>query len=201
MKPWSTNSEVEAVKVDRGFYLHLNTECMKFLEKDLEQIIFESSYHELAMRDLYLHGKKYRQLKIGNYGIADLVYALKPYYDTDCRMFRKGLITVVELKQDKVSVSSFFQAVKYVKGIQRYLELHRPSMENLFEFQIVLIGKRLDCNSSVVYLPEIFQPSSESDLEYQTNRTSVSIYTYDFSINGLFFTNESGYQLEDEFKI
>ena len=46
---------------------------MKFLEKDLEEIIFETSNKELNERGLFVYGKKYRQLRIGNYGVADLV--------------------------------------------------------------------------------------------------------------------------------
>ncbi len=44
---------------------------MKFLEKDLEQIIFESGMDSLNERGLYIRGKRLRQVRIGNYGIAD----------------------------------------------------------------------------------------------------------------------------------
>jgi len=90
---------------------------MKFLEKDLEQIIYEADNDSLNEKGLLVTGKCYRQLRIGNYGVADLVYVDMPKYCKSARMHMNGKITIVELKKDKVSVSSFFQALNYVKGI------------------------------------------------------------------------------------
>ena len=45
---------------------------MTFLEKDLEQIIFETPKEKLQEKGLVIKGKLLRQIKIGNYGIADL---------------------------------------------------------------------------------------------------------------------------------
>lgn len=44
-----------------------------FLEKTLEDIIFETSNDDLKERGLWICGNKKRQVKIGNYGIADLI--------------------------------------------------------------------------------------------------------------------------------
>jgi hypothetical protein len=46
---------------------------MDFLEKDLEDIIFDSPNEELRKRGLNIWGKKKRQLNIGNYGRADII--------------------------------------------------------------------------------------------------------------------------------
>ena len=87
---------------------------MKFLEKDLEDIIWESDNIKLRKRGLSINGIKKRQLKIGNYGIADLVTCYKSIND-----FNNGLIvTVYELKKEKAGISAFLQALRYCKGIK-----------------------------------------------------------------------------------
>src|SRR5689334_20163596 len=98
---------------------------MRFLEKNLEDIIYEADLDSLHSRGLTIHGKRLRQVKIGNYGIADLItierdvfnyaYAvqdtIKPFIT----------VTVFELKKEIVNIHTFLQAVKYLKGIKRYL--------------------------------------------------------------------------------
>ena len=44
---------------------------MNFLEKNLEDIIFETDNVDLRKRDLFIFGKKKRQVRIGNYGTCD----------------------------------------------------------------------------------------------------------------------------------
>ena len=55
---------------------------MRFLEKDLEQIIHESGMDQLNERGLPIDGKMFRQMRIGNYGIADLITVTRPMYET-----------------------------------------------------------------------------------------------------------------------
>ncbi len=50
-------------RIFRGF-LFIN---MKFLEKDLEQIIYSADKELLAQRGLEINGTLIRQLRIGNY--------------------------------------------------------------------------------------------------------------------------------------
>jgi hypothetical protein len=78
---------------------------MKFLEKDLEQIIWDADKEILSERGLNLDGKLKRQLKIGNYGIADLIHFKRPvsYYDKqENKRFNveNGLIEIIELKNE-----------------------------------------------------------------------------------------------------
>ena len=175
--------------------MHLNTECMKFLEKDLEQIIYEADTDSLNEKGLFVTGKCYRQLRIGGYGVADLVYVDRPAYCKSAKRHMNGKITIIELKKDKVSVSSFFQALNYVKGIQRYLEKRRPINDHLFHFEICLIGKEVDKNSSLVYLPDIF---GKELLEFDETQTIVTLYEYDYTFNGINFNSLNGYILKHE---
>ena len=100
---------------------------MKFLEKNLEEILFNADHDQLKKRGFYPPSKHFkRQLKVGNYGIADLVYFRKVYdYDWDSKGNEMGIypmleITVCELKRSKVGISAFLQAIRYARGIQSY---------------------------------------------------------------------------------
>lgn len=169
---------------------------MKFLEKDLEEIIFNSDREKLYEKGIYDFGKFYRQLRIGNYGIADIVSIQRPYYHTSLKKKHKGLITIYELKKDKVSVSSFFQAVGYLKGIKTYLE--KRDKENLFNYKIVLIGKEIDLNSTVCYLPSLFNVETSETSISKDSVTNVEIYKYKFNIDGLFFEECFDYDLKNK---
>ena len=150
---------------------------MEFLEKDLEQIIFEANEKELDNRGLYLRGKRFRQMKIGGYGIADLVYITRPHFNPYSKEMMKGVISVIELKQNTITVSAFLQAVRYVRGVQRFLELNQPNLDGSFDFEIILIGSKIDMDSSIVFLPDIFNNDREGFL-YEPSKTRVFMHTY-----------------------
>jgi hypothetical protein len=172
---------------------------MKFLEKDLEGIINQTSSEKLKQRGLDFNGKRYRQLRIGNYGIADLVTVEKFYggqWDGNRPVLVNGIkesicdniksneliITIYELKKDKIGISAYLQALKYVKGIQRYLDARKFSKD--VQFRIVLIGSKLDTSGSFCFLPEF-----NGDIDF---------YTYSYGIDGLEFQRSNGYKLSDE---
>lgn len=169
---------------------------MEFLEKDLEEIIYLSDKSKLSDRGLYLHGVLKRQLKIGNYGIADLVEIKRPYYHPYFKKNMKGVINVLELKKDKIGVSTFFQALNYVKGIKTYLE--KRNMEHLFNFQITLIGKNFDTSSSFCYLGNLFDNDiSDKELDTETN-IKIQLFTYTYELDGLEFDEIYNYNLTNE---
>lgn len=169
---------------------------MKFLEKDLEEIIYNADRNKLSETGIYDFGKFYRQLRIGNYGIADIVSIQRPYYHTGYKKNTKGLITIYELKKDKVSVSCFFQALGYLKGIKTYLE--KKNKEHLFNFSICLIGKEVDLNSTICYLPSIFDIDISETLIDEESRVSVDILTYNYDIDGISFNSCYGYNLSNK---
>jgi hypothetical protein len=172
---------------------------MEFFEKDLEEIIFLSDKEELSERGLFIEGNLKRQLRIGHYGIADLVETKRPRVLTGGG-FKKGLITVYELKNNKIGVSTFFQALNYLKGIQSYIRLR--GFEGFFNYKIILIGRHFDRDSSFCYLPEIFP---KPEIHYEScydNRTYVELYTYSYSLLGINFKEVRDYDLIDNgFKI
>ena len=164
---------------------------MKFLEVDLEEIIYNTSNNILVERGLDIYGHKKRQLRIGNYGVADIVTMERPEYFLNGEV-RKGKITVYELKKDKISVSTFFQALRYLRGITRYLELREFDLLH-FNLEICLIGRKVDTESSVSYIGDLFQ----NDTILETT-TRITLYEYNYDIDGLSFETVTGYKLKNE---
>lgn len=157
-----------------------------FLEKTLEDILFESSNDELNKRGLPICGIKRRQVRIGNYGVADLITCerINGYHP-----YRLDF-TIYELKKGLINEATFFQCIRYARGLKRYLENHR----NIYPYKIdiVLIGNKIDTNDCVSYLPELFKFCDCIE------PLSVKIFTYKYKFDGISFNNISGYKLKNE---
>lgn len=151
---------------------------MDFLEKDLEQIIYEADTIELNKRGLSIKGKLFRQKKIGNYGIADLISVKRSGRDLE--------ITVFELKKEKIGIYAFLQAIEYAKGIENYLNTRGINCY----MKITLIGKNIDRESTFIYL--------ESLLFNKEGDWFLELYTYHYGLDGLTFKAQSGYSLSKE---
>lgn len=150
---------------------------MDFLEKDLEEIIFNSDLSKLNQKGLRLQGKLKRQLRIGNYGIADLVSFKRSYFEgTNIPCL---YITVIELKLNSISLSGVMQAVAYARGIQDYLEQYKPDID--YSIGIMIIGKNIDKKSGLTYIPSIFQ--------------NIKFFTYSYDIDGIIFDEVKDYAL------
>lgn len=170
---------------------------MNFLEKDLEEIIYTSDKKLLETRGLLITGKLKRQKKIGKYGVSDLIEIQRPYYHKAYKGIVKGDIIVYELKKQNISISSFLQALNYLKGIKRYLE--KRNKAHLFNYSIVVIGKKIDLNSSFCYLPEFINHSNDIDLDLWDNpKFSYRAYTYYYDIDGVRFQREENYSQDSE---
>lgn len=157
---------------------------MEFLEKNLEDIIFETPTENLDDRGLYVLGKRYRQLRIGNYGIADMVTMSREYINYPHTTYSILHITVYELKKNKLDENTLCQASRYVKGIKRYIKQRNIFNNCSVEFKIVLVGKTFNLNNSFVYLADFVD--------------NVEIYTYEYKFNGINFIDHSGWYLKDE---
>jgi hypothetical protein len=176
---------------------------MNFLEKDLEQIIYEADKELLAEKGLRVNGKLLRQVRIGNYGIADLVSIERPYYHTYFKNHCKGTITIYELKKENISVSAFLQAVGYVKGIMRWMEQHPKNIEIIstsnYDINIVLIGKNIDKKSEFLYLADLLNTDNLGDNSLLDSfNLSLEMFTYDYDFNGINFTKIENYKLMNE---
>lgn len=161
---------------------------MNFLEKDLEQVIYEADTEMLADRGLNVYGKRKRQLRIGNYGICDLLTHQKNYHPY-CGYFHR--ITIYELKKDVIGVSAFLQVMQYAKGVQSFMDNKGYD----YDIEIVLIGKTIDLSGAICYLPSLFNNDNDFNLGFIN---SIRYYTYSYDIDGLRFTNLEGYTLSNE---
>lgn len=154
---------------------------MDFLEKDLEDIVFDTNNRLLIDRGLghtRLARKKYRQVKIGNYGIADLITV--HFYEKSFNI----CIRVWEFKKGKINTDTFLQGMRYLKGVQRYLERRYKEKDYFFDYQLILVGKDIDLSDSMCYIPDFF--------------TDVYFYTYKYNFDGIEFINKYGYKLTEE---
>ena len=177
---------------------------MDFLEKDLEQIVYESDKDTLSERGLHLYGKLMRQVKIGNYGIADLICVSRPShlkaygtaFDQNKNIHFKGTIDVIELKKDRISPSTFFQVLNYVKGIQDYLDSR--NLGHLYNYNITMIGRDVDLNSSFSYLGDIFYNDFWMTPLDSFPLININLFTYKYTVEGLTFEEVSGYKLKNK---
>lgn len=166
---------------------------MNFLEKDLENIIWESDNEKLQERNLPIMGKKFRQFKIGSYGILDLMTVRrKYYYDYDLETYLPYLdITIYELKKEKVGISAFLQAIRYCKGIKTYFESKKPEIE--FALNVVLVGKQVDTNSDFIFLLDLIDFQESGNANGLIKR--LKAYSFDYHIDGIKFKCHEGYDL------
>lgn len=163
---------------------------MKFLERDLEEIIMKSENHKLRDKGLEIIGEKRNQVRIGNYGIADIVTFDKGYFYKSKQGIieeQKPTVTVYELKKDNVSLSSFAQVCNYMKGVRDYFNHTNRDLDE-YKWKIVLIGKTVDKNSSLVYLPDLFTYTEEGCVQ-------LDIYEYEYDIDGILFNQIYDYSL------
>lgn len=163
---------------------------MDFLEKDLEEILKTTPTDKLAEAGLsfFYKSKILTQVKIGNYGVADMI--------TYKRIENCIFIYIVELKKDTIGISAFLQAIRYARGLQRYFSTRGyEEFDGLFlekrdtyfvSINIVLIGRKLDTGGSFCYyLPSI--------MPYQ-----FKFYSYDYNFDGLKFKSENNWKLTEE---
>jgi hypothetical protein len=169
---------------------------MEFLEKDLEEIIFNAKNSDLYERGLYMPLKKKRQFKIGNYGIADIITFERPYFHSEYKCKMKGTITIFEFKKDVINISAFLQAIRYLRGIKSYLE--KRGLEENYNYKIVLIGRNLDLNSSFSYLPDLISNDIEETDLSSVSKFNLELFTYSYDLDGLKFRQEFNYKLTKE---
>jgi len=143
---------------------------MRFLEKDLENIIYETNNEILREKGLNIYGKKFRQVRLSHYGVADLV--------TVERYGQSLHICLIELKKDTISVDTLIQSLRYIKGIKHYLR--KRGFHKNVSFTIKL------CGSSISNLRELSLICSHVSSGVEL----VDLYTYDFKIDGIIFKDQ-----------
>lgn len=179
---------------------------MDFLEKDLEDFIFNSNNNQLDKSGLYFNEtsfNKKRQLNLGGYGIADLVVFEKHYYKDYERQEILGsyiTINIIELKKDQIGIKAFMQALRYAKGIKDYLEKRKSNIK--FYLKITLIGNRVSLENDMMYITDLLSCSEFNKNEYG-GLVDIKVITYKKEKNGnINFKYQFGKELlSDRFEI
>jgi len=156
---------------------------MEFLEKDLEEIIFNATKDQLFDADMPLLGKRFRQVRLGCYGVCDILHVYRD--DENVLTFE-----VLELKKEKIGISAFLQAVKYIKGIQQYLKKVKNRRPENYNYEITLVGRSVDTSGSFIFLPDIV---SNCIPQFRIN-----LFTYKYGFDGIYFVLHDGYELTEE---
>lgn len=152
---------------------------MKFLERDLESIIY-TNYSKLVHRGLdidqtfYEGGLKFRQMRLGVFGIADLVYInYSPIQD-------KWHVQVIECKRGPVNGETYLQAKRYARAVEDIL-LFSPETRRSTRIatSVVLIGEKVDCKGQISHAISL--------------DTSCTTFTYKYLFDGIAFRDCSIY--------
>jgi hypothetical protein len=149
---------------------------MKFLEKDLETLIWENTetcYErglDIQHVGKYLGDCRFRQLHLGPYGIADLINTR--YYPLQQTLH----IQVIECKKDEINLTTYAQAKRYLTAVKDVVCHHYgiSGPDCYITHELVLIGRR-------------FEASGDFPFVYNDDR-NCKAYTYDYDIDGLRFT-------------
>ena len=170
---------------------------LEISEAQLEQILWDCDAKTLSAIGLDLpYYKKFRQLRIGGYGVCDMLY-----YSRHSNLPHPAhTITIVELKKGQINTGTFLQSVRYARGVQRFFfkKFKKWGKDGIeygdLKVNIVLIGKEIDLHSDFCFIADwVNQNSIYSD----SNR--LYYYTYNFNpISGLRLKMEKGYVKENE---
>lgn len=112
---------------------------MNFLEKNLENIIFNEMDH-CRERGLDLEPYEfcnYRQLNLAPFGIPDLIQIGSDPYDNQIR------VRIIECKRNVIDLTTYSQAARYQTALSRIL----GCCSSNYEFEKVLIGQRIDAKN------------------------------------------------------
>lgn len=151
---------------------------MDFLEKDLEDIIWDASKTNegrsiLSKRGLDIEGKMFRQVSLAEYGRIDLASV---QIDPSCIC-----VNIYELKKDFINLDSMIQVAKYGSAVREYIEgkylTNRP-----ISIKLTLIGSKVDLQSDFILSYNMFD--------------RLSIYLYSYKIDGISFKylNKNAYK-------
>lgn len=156
---------------------------INFLEKHLEQIIFETPQEKLRQRGLSIfYDKIFQQVNLGAYGIADVIAVQFNCQSPDSKR-KVVIITVYELKQKEVNIHTLTQCGRYISGLTLFIEDNFNTENTDIIYRAVIIGDSVDENGDFVFLFGSLQ--------------NVSCYLYDYAFDGIKFQIQRDWQHTD----
>ncbi|GAB3939191.1 hypothetical protein [Larkinella terrae] len=159
---------------------------MELSEKDLEDSIYNAaidSYGRLFLeeRGLTLNGKIFRQVNLGDYGIADLITIhyigkKKNIHNPDGKPIKTILITVYELKKGLVGLATYGQLHRYMRGVQELAKTTRANKSGGVDIQVWINGTLIGDGIESIDAWDLI-----------TSSPGMSAYIYKFGFDGLSF--------------
>jgi hypothetical protein len=148
---------------------------MDFLEKDLEAIIWEYAPEceargfSILQMEHFSQGRRFRQMQLGPYGIADLVHV---YYNPHINQF---WIQVIECKRNKVNAETYLQAKRYVSAVKdAVFSSDMPVCK--IATSVILVGASVDTSSPLAHVI--------------ANDPDCHTYTYKYAVDGIHFEDQ-----------
>lgn len=149
----------------------------------MEDIIYNTPNEELQQRGLNLQGNKMRQVNLMGYGIIDLLVWERDY------VAKRLNIKVIELKKDQIDKDALSQLIRYLRGVQRYLEFRNV---NNYVLSGLLIGSEVSLGDFVFLTDLIAYTGDEGYLQ------SLEYMTFKYEFDGIHFEDENGYYRKKE---
>lgn len=98
-------------------------------ELELEDYIFNKvKSGDVCPIDDEYYDMIFRQVNIGDYGIADIV---KIQIDADPGCVDSLTVKVLELKKNIIDTKAIIQVIRYTEGIKHFMRLKFPNVENI----------------------------------------------------------------------
>lgn len=138
---------------------------MKVTEKYLEDLIFNADINTLTEQGLYMPYIKKRQLRIGNYGIADIVGIQKGITNNEIKI--KPRVYIYELKCGIIDYKTILQLSRYALGIKKYLRSRNLD----YNISIIMIGSKVNLNQ----ISSIYELFNSLDVFFEA-------YTYELDV-------------------
>ena len=157
---------------------------MNFLEKNLEDIIYENSQTEegrkmLRERGLDIQGKLFRQVEIGGFGRIDLL---------EIRFFRckdrllRPLFIVYELKRNSLNRDTLIQACRYLCGLKSHIANYCFASEKRGYPMVVsvVIGESVDDSNGFPFLFKSLRDVYAMTFSYDIDGIKFSDYDFNY---------------------
>lgn len=118
----------------------------KITEKTIERFIVNTPKFEIFDAGLQRCGKIISQKKIGLYGISDVIGY---HRDGHNKVF---YIDIYEIKLGVIGLKAYYQALRYLVGIKKYIEETRWGLKKMslmdsdyrIVYTIILVGSKLE---------------------------------------------------------
>lgn len=172
---------------------------MSFLEKNLEDIIYENAQTEegrkmLKERGLDIRGKLYRQVEIGGFGRIDL---LEICFVRCKDGLLRPLFIIYELKRNALNKDTLIQACRYLCGVKSHIANYCITSEKRGEPTIacIIIGEGVDESNGFPFLFKSIRDVYAMTFSYEIDGIRFRDYDFEYEDIALDLNDDFGESL------